>query len=160
MADRNGFTLVELMVVVAIVAILAAVATPAYINYVNRTKQGEAESLLMTARLEEEEYYAENQQYASTVQCLPSFAGANTQCLSACGSAGCANTYQANYYSYKVSPNFIAGGGSTEPYYQIQATRPINGVNDVVTISSSTDTPTVQNTTALNFSVFQWLFGQ
>ncbi len=153
MAGRNGFTLVELMVVLAIVAILAAVAAPAYINYVNRTKQSEAESLLMTARLEEEEYYAENQQYASLIQCLPSFAGANTQCLTAC-SAACANAASAKYYTFQVQ------SCNTSPYYQIKATRPINGSNDVVTISSNTDTPTVQNSTALNFSIFQWLFGQ
>ena len=73
MRGKKGFTLVELMVVVAIVAILAAVATPAYINYVNRTKQGEAASLLFTARLEMEEFYAENGRYANTIQCLPSF---------------------------------------------------------------------------------------
>ena len=43
---KGGFTLTELMVVVAIVAILAVVATPAYINYINRTKQGQAVGFL------------------------------------------------------------------------------------------------------------------
>ncbi len=159
MAGKNGFTLVELMVVVAIVAILACVAIPAYINYVNRAKQGEAESLLMTARMEEAEYYAENQQYASIIQCLPSFAGANTQCVSVCNNAVCANTSAAHYYTFKVS-GFQPGSGSTLPYFQIQAQRQINGTNDTVTISASTDTPTVQNPGALHFSIFQWLFGQ
>ncbi len=159
MADSKGFTLVELMVVVAIVAILAAVATPAYINYVNRAKQGEAESLLMTARLEQEEYYTENGQYASTIQCLPSFTDGNTQCLSACNNPGCSNTYTANYYTFMVS-GFNSGAPTTQPYYQIQATRPINGVNDLLTISATTGTPTVQNPSALNYSIFQWLFGQ
>ena len=74
MCGKRGFTLVELVVVVAIVAILAAVATPAYINYVNRTKQGQAASMLLTARLEMEEFYTDNGHYASSIQCLPSFA--------------------------------------------------------------------------------------
>lgn len=148
------------MVVVAIMAVLAVVAIPAYINYVNRAKQSEAESLLMTSRIEQEEYYTENGQYASTIQCLPSFTSGNTVCLSSCSNAGCANTFTANYYSFKVTPGVILGGATTQPYYQIKATRPINGVNDVVTISASTDTPTVQNSGALNYSIFQTLFGQ
>jgi len=38
MKKQQGFTLIELMIVVAIVAILAAVALPAYQNYTNRAK--------------------------------------------------------------------------------------------------------------------------
>ena len=89
MNGKRGFTLVELVVVVAIVAILAVVATPAYINYVNRTKQGSAVSMLLTARLEMEEFNADNGRYASTIQCLPSFG--NAACLANC--ADCANRH-------------------------------------------------------------------
>ncbi|QUE31760.1 prepilin-type N-terminal cleavage/methylation domain-containing protein [Francisella philomiragia] len=39
---KKGFSLVELMVVIAIIAILAAVAIPAYSNYVTRAKLTEA----------------------------------------------------------------------------------------------------------------------
>ena len=89
MNGKRGFTLVELVVVVAIVAILAVVATPAYINYVNRTKQGQAASMLFTARLEMEEFYTDNGRYASTIQCLPSFASTSS-CLANC--SDCATT--------------------------------------------------------------------
>ncbi len=41
MKKQNGFTLIELMIVVAIVAILAAIALPAYQNYTNRAKFSE-----------------------------------------------------------------------------------------------------------------------
>ena len=164
MRGDRGFTLVEMMVVVSIVAILAAVATPAYINYVNRSRQGEAASGLLTARLEMEEFYADNGYYASTIQCLPSFvASANTGCLSSCSScgAGSAKNSTVHYYGYKVTSR-VVGAGSTAAYYQILASRKIYSyaATDQLTISANTDTPLVQNTSALKFSVFKWLFNQ
>ena len=158
MCGKGGFTLVELMVVVSIVAILAVVATPAYMNYVNRTKQGEAASMLFTARLEMEEFYTDNGRYASTIQCLPSFvASANASCLTNC--ANCANSATVHLYTFHVSQN-IAASGATLAYYQVAATRKIYSyaAADQLTISATTDTPVVQNTAALKFSVFQWIF--
>lgn len=157
MYGKGGFTLVELVVVVAIVAILAVVATPAYINYVNRTKQGQAVSMLLTARLEEEEFYTDNGHYASTIQCLPSFvaAGNTTTCLGNCANCTAVSS-TVQYY------NFIVSGFPTAntQYYQITAGRKIyaGAATDILTVSASTANPIVQNTNALKFSVFQWLF--
>lgn len=44
---NQGFTLIELMIVVAIVAIIAAIAYPSYQQYVKRTKRIEVQSYLM-----------------------------------------------------------------------------------------------------------------
>jgi type IV pilus assembly protein PilE len=159
MCGKGGFTLVELMVVIAIVSILAVVATPSYINYVNRTKQSEAASYLFTARLEMEEYYADNARYASTIQCLPTFvASGNTSCLSNCANCTGVNS-GLHYYTFNVS-QCTAAVGATQAYYQVAATRKIYSYasTDKLTISATTDTPIVQNTGALKFSLFQWLF--
>ncbi|WDJ84233.1 pilin [Xanthomonas campestris] len=50
MRRTNGFTLIELMIVVAIIALLASLALPAYQDYVIRARVAEAISLLSGAK--------------------------------------------------------------------------------------------------------------
>jgi type IV pilus assembly protein PilE len=63
MKQQNGFTLVELMIVVVIVAILASVALPAYQDYLIRGKLAEATSNLADARVKMEQYFQDNRTY-------------------------------------------------------------------------------------------------
>ena len=56
---QKGFTLIELMIVVAIIAILAAIALPAYQDYVARSQVSEAMSLASGAKTAVTEYYAD-----------------------------------------------------------------------------------------------------
>lgn len=59
----HGFTLIELMIVVAIVGILSAIALPAYTDYVRRGKIAEATSTLADMRIKMERYYQDNRRY-------------------------------------------------------------------------------------------------
>ena len=58
--NQKGFTLIELMIVIAIVGILAAVALPAYQDYTIRAKMSEAIALLGEGKTSVTEYFIAN----------------------------------------------------------------------------------------------------
>lgn len=72
----KGFTLIEMMVVVAIIAILAQIAVPAYSDYMQRGRIAEAFGQLAAQRSKLEQYFLDNRTYvgacaAGTVAPLP-----------------------------------------------------------------------------------------
>lgn len=63
MRRHQGFTLIEVMIVVAIVAILAAVAIPSYTEYIQRSRIIESTSTLASMRVKMEQYFQDNRTY-------------------------------------------------------------------------------------------------
>ncbi len=64
---QTGFTLVELMIVVAIVGILAGIGYPSYSAYIIDNNRNGAKAALYKAQLLQEQYYLDNGQYATSL---------------------------------------------------------------------------------------------
>lgn len=71
---QKGFTLIELMIVVAIVAILGTVAIANYRSYVLRSNRAEAKSALMRIQAQQEKYYLNVNSYTNNLVLLNSAA--------------------------------------------------------------------------------------
>lgn len=65
-----GFTLIELMIVLAVIAVLAAVAYPSYLGYVQRARRADGQIALQRVMLEQEKWRTGHTSYASALSDL------------------------------------------------------------------------------------------
>lgn len=70
MSKSKGFTLIELMIVVAIVGILTAVALPAYQSFILRSHRSEAINGLLDVASRQARYYTTNNSYTNSMVTL------------------------------------------------------------------------------------------
>ncbi|MBN2673532.1 MAG: prepilin-type N-terminal cleavage/methylation domain-containing protein [Deltaproteobacteria bacterium] len=137
---QMGFTLLELMIVVAILAILAAVAIVAYRKYVERAHTAEATSILSDIRIKQEAYRSTFRQYFSDPTYRPvTTAGATGQLWPGANPWAQLGVTPDNdlYYIYiieagvpDVAPSVITGTGITganDFWYAARAKADLNG---------------------------------
>jgi type IV pilus assembly protein PilE len=64
---NKGFTLVELLIVVAIIALISVIAYPSYMNYVVNTKRNAARNALLQIADRQQQFFMDNKRYAATL---------------------------------------------------------------------------------------------
>ncbi|MBL8424126.1 MAG: prepilin-type N-terminal cleavage/methylation domain-containing protein [Candidatus Accumulibacter phosphatis] len=62
---KSGFTLIEVLIVVAILGILMSIAVPAYSEYIRRAHRAAAQQFLLDVAQRQEQYLLDNRQYAT-----------------------------------------------------------------------------------------------
>ncbi len=112
--SQKGFTLIELMIVVAIIGILAAIAVPAYQDYTIRSRVSEGASLAGAAKTAVDVWFSETGSLGSTPGTPASLGLAS------------AASYSAKYVS---SVTVLAGGTITVQLTSIAELGTANGTN-------------------------------
>jgi len=121
---EEGFTLIELMIVVAIIGILAAIAIPNFLRYQAKAKQTEAKSNLGSIYTSQVTYNAETDTYSNALGNLDWAASGSTRYTYAIA--------QSAATSFTVSAKANVDGDATSDFWIINEQKSlVNVTNDV-----------------------------
>ena len=91
----KGYSLIELMVVVAIIGVLAAIAYPSYIDYIYRSRRIDAQSIILNIQLLQEKYRVNHPTYGALAN-LGSIPSSDYYTFAVSGTSATAYTITAN----------------------------------------------------------------
>jgi type IV pilus assembly protein PilE len=113
----GGFTLIELMIIVAVVAILAAIALPSYQSAVRKSRRAEALAVISAEVIAQERRRANNTAYSATFLTAPGPSSTYyTYSVAIPAGAGATNfTVTATAIAGKGQQNDTAGGSTCSP---------------------------------------------
>jgi prepilin-type N-terminal cleavage/methylation domain-containing protein len=109
---RSGFTLIELVIVVAVIGILASVAAPNFQSFMMKSRRAEAYTHLSDIYRKQMAFYLENKRYGRTFDEIRFQVGGGTVID--------ANTIQGNYYTFTLETWDVGSVASAD--YQAVAT--------------------------------------
>ena len=137
---QKGFTLIELMIVVAIIGILAAVALPAYQDYTKRAKMSEVILAASSCRTSVTESYASGNSFAAN-------------------NWGCENTATAGASKYVASIQTTDNGAITVTAQNIGDTDIDGKIVSLIPYHDNANPKVVATAGHLGAPVFKWLCG-
>ncbi|MBI5049904.1 MAG: prepilin-type N-terminal cleavage/methylation domain-containing protein, partial [Nitrospirae bacterium] len=118
MNNKKGFTLTELIIVVAVIGILAAISIPAYLGVQKRAARAEAYTNLETLRQLEEQYFSENSAYTAS---LGTCAAGNNNISAIQAVLPGFQPGSSLSYSYCIQQNIDIYGTAQTPCFRVSA---------------------------------------
>lgn len=110
---QKGFTLIELMIVIAVIGIIASIALPSYTGYIKKGKAAEATSNLADLRIKAEQYFQDNRTYFG-VNCVPAEAKYFTYTCTASDGSGLPDAA-----GYRFTATGVVAEGMTDFSYTV-----------------------------------------
>lgn len=110
----KGFTLIEVMIVVAIIGILATIAVPSYQDYIRRSRRAEVQTIMLEIQMLQEKWRASNVLYGC-------FTGNNNMQMQVCPAAPV--DFTTPFYAVRIGRNLANPNATpTGTEYLITAT--------------------------------------